>query len=304
MDQQNGKNSQTFSDATPVPKEPVKPATETDEVMAGTGSETSGVVASNMSQPLQTESIETKNQVNVKQPEPVQQPETFSPQPQPVKEKVIVKKKGRGFFNKTTCCIGGCGGCLILIVILVLLAIFAAPFVADILNKVVNPDIEIPELMDIDITSLEDEINVSIQEGGAQEIEVSEDEFNVLLHNKIMEGSSEDDLSFDMRVDFEDTTAKIFMKFDDWMPWAIFDMKSDETGQIEMTGVKLGPIDIRNVATQIQYDESDTEEFDMTGLIGSSLFREEDDVTIQGVYFEKDLLRVEYVVNSEVNLEE
>jgi len=285
MPQKENKTPEAEDPTKPVPKEG-EDLEVTQQATASTGPQEQPTV------PLAGPSATTPEQVAT---QPAQQPT----QPQPPQQQVIVKeKKGGGLCNATTCCIGSCVGCLILIVILILLGIFAAPTLSKLLNRVINPGVSIPEVMEVDTEDLKNTLNDVASKEERQTITVTENEFNALLKEKYQNGDA--DLSLEAVVDFEQDTATVYMKLSEWMPWAVIEISNDENGELSTSSVKVGPIDLTNyIGDTIQkgIDEEETitsaEQLDLTSLFESVLFEDTTNkVTVQEIYFLKDQMEV------------
>ncbi|MFC1780558.1 hypothetical protein ACFLY9_02595 [Patescibacteria group bacterium] len=207
------------------------------------------------------------------------------------------KTKKKGFCNMTTCCIGSAAGCFLLIIVLVLLAIFAAPRLADILDRFVNPNVNVPEVSDVSTESLMTKV-AEIEAGtGEQTIEVTEEEFNSLLAKQLEEGQSEYDLGVDTRVDFENDSAKMYMKLLDWMPWAVFEMTGDANGTTIITSVTLGPIDIGSYVDGQTTDSFLEEGSDASSMLAGYLFGSSSaDIKVKETYFYQDKMEMVVVV--------
>lgn len=235
------------------------------------------------------------------------QPATPPPAQEPPQQVVVKEKKRGGMCNKTTCCIGSCVGCLFIIVALVLLAIFAGPTLADILNKAINPGVDVPEVETVDTTEVEDELASVAQADLAQTITISESEFNSLLKQKLSE-AGEESFNLDLRTDFEENTAKIYIKLVDWMPWGVIEVTNDEQGQLTTSSLKIGPLDASSFLDETVMQEMEEsgdgttspESLDMTELLKSLLFEEDaNKVTIQEVYFRKNEMELTAVKSEE-----
>jgi hypothetical protein len=149
------------------------------------------------------------------------------------------QKKSSGLkCNATTCLLGSCVGCFVFIIILILLAIFAAPFLSDMLNKVVNQGVEVPEITEVSLDDVNESLKSAVEEGGEQTIEMTESEFNTLIKKRFEEEGS--GLSnYDLRVGFEKDLAEVYMKLNDWMPWAVISVTGSENGEIEMSSIGI-----------------------------------------------------------------
>ncbi len=219
------------------------------------------------------------------------------------------EKKKKGLINKTTCCIGSCVGCLLILVIIVLLGIFAAPTLSKYLNKLINPGIDAPEVKDVDMTDIDNEINDMLSEAGTQAITITEDEFNQMLKRKYNPGTDEAAINMDVRSDFEENEAKILMKFTKWMPWALVEVSNDSEGKLSTNTMKLGPLDISNFVKGTMEENFEGEDF--SGEINvSSLFVDVvfgDDATrveVTSIYFGDDEFDMNVVIEDKNYLEE
>lgn len=283
----------------PVPKEEEVTSVPSE----GTTATTSHVPLAGPSQ-VQSEQVattpETIGTQTVQQAQVATDAAPAQPQVQPQPQQVIIKEKKKGgMCNTTTCCIGSCVGCLILIIALVLLGIFAAPTLSNLLNKALNAGIEIPEVRDVDTTKLEDTLSTIPDQEQQQTLTITEDEFNTLLR-KWSETEGETALSLDSRADFEKDTAKILLKLAEWMPWAVIEITNDTDGKLETSSFKLGPLDLTNYFKdtleqefQVSGSSSNQLGFDISDLFASVLFKDKtDQVDIQAIYFDKDEMRV------------
>ncbi len=197
-------------------------------------------------------------------------------------------KKKKGCCSLSTCLIGTCSGCLILIIAIVFLVIFAGPSIAEVLDKVINPDIEVPEVKDIDLDKLKNEIDESISGNSQQIIILSEDEFNAMLKQKYRD--------MDIRSDLEKDTAKIFIRFVDCLPWITITITSDDEGEISTSNVKLGTIDVSDYSIDMisKYIQNDNENVsgEIDSLLFSSVIFRNDITTIESIYFLQDEIKV------------
>jgi len=268
------------------------------------------------SQPLTQEQNNDASQNNLpnQQSSQIQPTQTQSKTPvtETNKEQVQVKteKKKKGLINKNTCCIGSCVGCLLILIALVLLGIFAAPVLSKYLNKMINPGIEVPELKDVDLTDLDNEVSSILDEAGSQTITVSEDEYNQLLKRDYGTYSEEAQLDADFRADFEEDQASLLMKFTKWMPWALVEMTSDSEGQITTDSIKLGPVSIgsyvkKAVEENMEEGQQMSSEVDMSSLLARVVFDDEiEQVTIEGIYFKDDEIEFDVTIVDTDSIEE
>jgi len=201
------------------------------------------------------------------------------------------EKKG-GICNLTTCCIGSCLGCFGLIIVLVIVGIFAAPTMSRMLNNVVNPDVDVPEINSVSVASLNDEVAVITSTSGQHTVIVSEDEFNVLLRDDF---ADVEDMELDIRADFQEDIGYLYIKFVDWMPWSIIEYVGDADGGLVMGEVKIGPISVDSYledSVRSTYGESESyEEFDASSLFLGTVFPE-GGVTLDEIHFLDDEVKM------------
>jgi len=245
-----------------------------------------------------------EDQQQVSSPQAQVQPSSPPPQPPQVQKETVVVKKGGGCgLNKTTCCLGTGGGCILLIIIIILAAIFAAPTVSDLLNKALNAGINVPQIQEMSLETIESKIDTAKASTTDQTVTLSEDEFNALVRQKMQESTTEGEQQIDVRFDFEEDTANILIRFYEWMPWGVIEVLSDEEGNLTITSIKLGPIDVSTqVQTSLEQYQQDLptnveqpDQIDAASLLSSLLFDAEDGkVQITSVYLHKD--QIEFTV--------
>lgn len=288
--QQNNQDSNVqgeFNNSQPVPKETMQ------------------VASQQVAQSQQT--MQTQQEVS-SQTLPVSQENQTVPETEK-RESVKPKKKKKGLINTTTCCIGSCIGCLLLLIAIILLGIFAAPTLSKYLNRIINPGIEAPEVKDVDMTDIDEEISTILSEGGTQSITITEDEFNQMLKRKYNPGTDESSISMDVRTDFEDDEAKILMKFTKWMPWALVEVSNDSEGKLSTNTMKLGPLDISNFVKgtiEENFEEGDSSgEIDISFLFVGVVFGDDaTKVTMDAIYFMDDEFELNVVIMDTNYLEE
>lgn len=256
----------------------------------------------------QTPTVATETQETPPpQPPPPQQPPT---QEQTKPETVVVeKKKGGCGCNKTTCCIGSCIGCILIIVGLILGIIFAAPTISSLLNKALNPNVNVPELTEVSLESVKSHLEESSKSTQGESVRILEDEFNALVKEK---KDKRTDISeeTDIRFGFEKDKAEMFVKFTQWMPWAVIEIVGDDDGTLEVTSIKMGPVDIttRFGSTFEDYESSFNtninemgDEIDAVNLLTGFIFDETtEDVEIEAVYLHEN--EIELVIKSSINI--
>ncbi|MBN2016355.1 hypothetical protein JW766_06025 [Candidatus Dojkabacteria bacterium] len=299
----------SFKDARPVPKEQLSvgqvadvSSTSVDQggVPVQTGSRVQNEpsqVEPTVGQPIIQQTVSPTGKAQEAQPQMSTGPAT-NMEAGSVQEIGSDKKGGGIKCNKTTCCIGSCVIGIVFIISLVLLSIFAAPFIADVLNSLINPDVEVPEVQSVSLEDLESRIQSIVQMGESDRLEVSEDEFNSLLRKNLEEAGTQE--STDLRIDFKKDKSYLYLKFMDWMPWAIIETASDERGSLQVNRIKLGPIDVSDIAEQQMETQTDSNGIDMTTLLSSYIFKDEDNVVIEAIYFEDDKMIIVIEVDTEM----
>jgi len=223
-----------------------------------------------------------------------------------IKEKVVHEKSGGGC-NKSTCCIVSCLGCVGILVGLILLGVFAAPTLSKLLNKVINPNVNVPEIKDVNIDKLNEEIKNAVGTEGSQTINISEDEFNKLLQ---VQYNTNSNIKLDMRADFTKDEIDLMLKFAKWMPWSVIEASNGQEGKVITNSIKLGPIDISKyikdaVNKQMQEGETNTQELDISYILASAVFKEDiSKITIEKMFFLDDGIDITFYVNSIDNIED
>jgi len=282
-------SNSNLSGTQPVPKEEeVSPNTQTVQ-QDPAGLETQSNVPAQPVQETQEQKQETVETISPEQSKPA--------------------KKKKGCINTTNCCIGSCVGCLLILIALVLIGIFAAPTLSKYLNNLINPGVEVPEVKDVDLTDLDDEIASLMDKAGSQSITVTEDEFNQLLKRKYNSGTEETAFSSDVRTNFRENEAELLMKFTEWMPWALIEVTNDSEGKLTTDSIKLGPVDISNFVKGAMENEFDEGEFsgniDMSFLLASIIFGDDiNDVSVSAVYFNDDEVKLEVIIASLDDIEQ
>lgn len=302
------------TNAQPVPKEePTSPNQPTSTNVSSTPMQTDDAhetssktqpgttTTSATPQPVSsTQQVQPQNMTQQQTPTQPMQSQTAPTQPQPVKEKVIVKEK-KGFpisCNKTTCCFGSCFGCLFVIIALVVLAIFAAPTFGNLLNKLVNAGLTVPEITTTDVSSVGTEIDTLLEEQTEQTLTMSEEELNVLIANNVQQ-EQEEDSKLDIRADLKNDAADLYIRYSELMPWAVLKTKSSEEGIVTVTSIKLGPIDITNqIGTVLEEQTPDAdvvseESININALFATLIFGDDaGKVQIKSLHFKEDQIEV------------
>lgn len=292
---------QSFSNAQPVPKE--------DQSLGQAVSQEGNIqpkqvtgVPQQMNEPqvqqvVETGGASTQPQVGLA-PQHQQTKESVVFQ-QPSEQKTVSKeKKGKGFCNVTSCFIGSCVGCLVILIVLILLGIFAAPMLAKMLNRVINPGVEVPEVNEVSLDDLNSNIDQILTKSGEQIIIVSEDEFNTLLKQKYGD-VTDTAVSMDIRTDLEQDTAQVLIRFVDWMPWAVITVVNDQEGNVSTTSIKLGPIDASSyfndaIQERIQNEGSDySQGMDIPSLFANVIFGDNvNAINVKSINFLKDEVKI------------
>lgn len=290
-------------------EEPVDPSQQSQSTSEQPGTPLAGP-SPQQSPPIgvqpQTPTVATETQETPPpQPSPPQQPPT---QEQTRPETVVVeKKKGGCGCNKTTCCIGSCIGCILIIVCLILGIIFAAPTISSLLNKALNPNVNVPELTNVSLESVKSQLEESSKSNQGESVRISEEEFNALIKEK-KDKRSDISEETDIRFDFEKDKAKMFAKFSEWMPWAVIEIVGNDDGTLNVTSIKIGPVDIttqlsstfESYGSSLNIDIKETgNEVDAINLLTGFIFDETtEDVEIEAVYFHEN--EIELVIKSSI----
>lgn len=175
----------------------------------------------------------------------------------------------------------------IISLIIILLFIYAKPKVSAVLNRIVNPQVSVPETSDIDLTDVYARIDLYLSEDREDNLIISEEEFNSIIRDRYMT-----DAEFDMRVNFEKGRATFYTRFSAWMPWIITSLKNDVEGIVFTEYIKMGGNDLssffkENISEVIGDLEADADdEMYSRNLFTSIIFpNENQEVVIDEIYF-------------------
>jgi hypothetical protein len=228
------------------------------------------------------------------------QPTPNTPQPTPSAQQPVsdeTPKKKKGFCNFWTCLLAGCGGCFIVVIVLVILAIFAAPFLADSLNKLINSGVDVPEYSEVDVEDKEDQLE-QIKDGKVTKLVLTEDELNTIIKNNRKDSQDATLGAVETLIDLEKDSADVFFKFTDWMPWAILNIEGNDEGTTEFGSMKLGTFDIGDFA-QSQVDDYSSTDANANPFLTSLIFGgDANSVTVETIYLFDDKIEITFLDTS------